>query len=68
MIRKDFSFSGKPLPSLQIEEYFMSGGAAEGPVTSPTMVAFWILPRIRNHVKTARNGDFLCLRSKIVNK
>ena len=40
----------------------MSGGAAEGPVTPPTMVAFWILPRIRNQVKTARNGDFLCLR------
>ena len=25
----------------------------------------WILPRIRNQVKTARNGDFLCLRGKI---
>ena len=42
----------------------MSGGAAEGPVTSSTMVAFWILPRIRNQVKTARNGDFFVLEMK----
>ena len=42
----------------------MGGGAAGWPVTSPTMVAILILPRIRNQVKTARNGDFFVLEMK----
>ena len=42
----------------------MVGGAAGGLLRhqqwSPSWLPSWILPRIRNHVKTARNGNFLC--------
>ena len=34
----------------------------------PSWPPSWNLPRISNHVKTARNGDFLCLTSKITHK
>ena len=43
----------------------MSGGAAGGlgrhQQWSPTRPPSWILPRIRNHVKTARNRNFFVL-------
>ena len=42
----------------------MGGGAAGGPVTAPKWSPSWILPRIRNQVKTARNGDFFVLEKK----
>ena len=42
----------------------MVGGAAGGLLRpqqwSPSWRPSWILPRIRNQVKTARNGYFLC--------
>ena len=42
----------------------MGGGTAEGPVTSSTMVAILDLTKIRNQVKTGRNGDFYVLEMK----
>ena len=59
--------------SLQDDEvYFMAGGAAGGlwwhQQWLPSWPPSWNLPRISNHVKTARNGDFLCLTSKITHK
>ena len=40
----------------------MGGGAAGGPRRhqqwSPSWPPTWILPRIKNHVKIAINGDF----------
>ena len=57
LFRKDFTFSGKPLIFLQDEVYFVGGSAAEGQQWSPS----WILPRFRNQVKTARNGDIFVL-------
>ena len=33
-------------------------------MTSPKMVTILDLPRIRNQVKTARNGDFFVLEKK----
>ena len=48
------------LSSLQDEVYFMGGGAAGGPRRhqqwSSSRPPSWISPRIRNQVKTARNG------------
>ena len=42
----------------------MGGGAAGGlwrhRQWSPSVPPSWILPRIRNQVKTARNGNFSC--------
>ena len=58
--------------SLQDEVYFMGGGAAGGLWRSQQWSPFWrpcwILPRIRNRVKFARNGDFFCLTWKITLK
>ena len=53
------------LPCSQRNEiYFMDGGTAGGlwrhHQWSPPWPPSWILPRIRNQVKTARNGKFLC--------
>ena len=52
--------------SLHDEVYFMgcsvAGGLWRYQQLSPSRPPSWILPRIRNQVKTARNGDFLCLR------
>ena len=42
--------------SLQDEVYFMGGGAA-GDLDTPSSIS----PRIRNQVKTARNGNFCSL-------
>ena len=50
--------------SPQDEVYFIGDGAARGPMTSPKMVTILDLPRIRNQVKTARNGDFFVLEKK----
>ena len=58
--------------SLQDEVYFMGGGAAGGlwrhQQWSSSWLPSWILPRIRNQVKTVRIGDFLRLRWKHINK
>ena len=54
--------------SLQDEAYFMGVGAAGGLWRHQRWLPSWILPRIRNQVKTARNGDFLCLRWKVTHK
>ena len=42
----------------------MGGGAAGGPVTSPKWSPSWILPRIRNQVKTAKMVIFFALGKK----
>ena len=49
------------------------GGAAAGGLWRhqqwlPSWPPSWILPRIRNQVKTARNGNFLCFKWNITNK
>ena len=53
---------------LQDEIYFMGGGAAGGlwrhQQWSPPWPPSWILPRIRNQVKTTRNGDFFVVDMK----
>ena len=54
--------------SIQDEVYFMGGRAAGGLWRHQTWPPSWILPRIRNKVKTARNGNFLCLTWKITRK
>ena len=60
--------SVESLWSQQDELYFMSGGAAGGlwrhQQWSSSWPPSWILPRIRNQVKTARNGNCLCLTCK----
>ena len=48
--------------------YFMGNGAAGGLERHQQWSPSWILPRIRNQVKIARNGDFLCLTWKITDK
>ena len=49
----------------QYKGYIMSGGAAGAQWRhqqwSPSWPPSWILPRIKNQVKTARNRNFLCL-------
>ena len=42
----------------QDEVYFLGGGAAGGLWHHQQWLPSWILPRIRNLVKTARNGNF----------
>ena len=58
--------------SQQDEVYFMGGGAAGGlwrhQEWSPSWPPSWILPRIRNQVKIAVNGSFLCSTCKITSK
>ena len=60
--------SGNPLISLPKWGIFHDWWRCWKPVTSPTMVAIlsasWILPRIRNQVKTARNVGFFVLYMK----
>ena len=59
----DFAFTEKPLIFLTRWGIFYEWWHCWRPVTSPTMVAIFaailILPRIRNQVKTARNGNCL---------
>ena len=54
--------------SLKDEVHFIGGGDAGGlwhhQQWSPSWPPSWILPRIRNQVKTARNGDFFVLEMK----
>ena len=54
--------------SQQDEVYFMGGGATGGlwrhKQWSPSWPSSWILPRVRNQAKNARNGNFLCLTCK----
>ena len=54
--------------SQQDELYLMGGGAARGlwrhQQWSSSWPPPWILPRIRNQVKTARNNNCLCLTCK----
>ena len=58
--------------SLQDEVYFMGGGAAGGlwrnQQWTPSWPPCWILPRIRNQVKCAINGDFFGLTWKTTHK
>ena len=42
----------------------MGGGAAGGLRSHKQWSPSWILPRIRNHVKTVTNGNFFALREK----
>ena len=42
----------------------MGGGAAGGLCRHQDWLPSWILPRIRNQVKTARIGDFFVLGMK----
>ena len=44
--------------SQQDEVYFMGGGATGGLWRHQQCPPSWILPRIRNQVKTARSGNF----------
>ena len=50
----------------------METGAYHTQIHTPTVVqgwpSSWILTRIRNQVKTASNGIFLCLSCKITHK
>ena len=48
--------------SLHGKVYFMGCSVAGGLWRYQQLSPSRILPRIRNQVKTARNGDFLCLR------
>ena len=58
--------------SSQDEVYFMGGGAAGGlwryQQWSPSWPPSWILPRIGNQIKTARNVFFCALQGKITHK
>ena len=58
--------------SLQDEGIFMGGGAAGGLWRhlqwSPSWLPSRILLRIKNRLKTSKNGDFLCFRWKITHK
>ena len=58
--------------SLQDKLYLMGGGAAGGlwrhQQWSPPSPPSWILPRIRNQVKTVRINNFLRLTCKITHK
>ena len=53
----------------QNEVYFMGGGAAGGlwrhQQWSPSWPPSWILPSIRNQIKTTRNSNFMYFTSKI---
>ena len=50
-------------PSLQDKVYYVGGGTTGG-----LWCHLGLKPRIWNQVKTARSGDFLCLRRKITHK
>ena len=54
--------------SQQDEVYFMGGGATGGLWRHQQCPPSWILPKIRNQVKTARSGIFFCLTYKIAHK
>ena len=56
--RNYFALSGKPLILSTRWGIFYGCWRYWRPVTSPAMVAIWILPRIRNQVKIIRNGNF----------
>ena len=66
VFRNDLAFSGKSLIFLKRFGILYGWWRCWRPVTSPTMVAFlaaiFDLLRIRNQLKTARNGNFLCLK------
>ena len=54
--------------SMQDEVYLTGGGTAGDLWRHQKWSPSWILLRIRNQVKTAKNGDFLCLWWKITQK
>ena len=74
VFQNNFAFSEKPLifSTRWGINYFMGGGAAGGlwhyQQWSPFWLPSWILPRIRNQVKTVINGNFLCWTLKITHK
>ena len=63
-----FTFSGKPLIFLTRWGIFKGWWLCWRPVTSPTMVGILEFSKIRNKVKTVRNGNFLCFTWKITHK
>ena len=63
-----FSLVESLWPSYQDEVYFMGGNAAGGLWRHQQWSPSWILPRIGNQVKTARNGNFLCFTWQIAHK
>ena len=64
-ISKRFYLQWKAFDILHKMRYILSVMALlGGPMTSPKMVTILDLPRIRNQVKTARNGDFFVLEKK----
>ena len=60
----DFTFGWKPLILLTRWGMFYGWWRFWRTVTSPTMVVILVLPRIRNQVTTARNGNFFVLDMK----
>ena len=54
--------------SWQDEVYFIVGGDVGGLWRHQQWSPSWILPKLRNQVKTARNKFFLCFTSKITHK
>ena len=66
LFRNDFPFSGKPLIfSTRWGIFGAAGGLWRRQQRSPSWPPSWILPRIKNQVKTSINGDCLCLTWKI---
>ena len=73
VFRNDFTFIGKPLILLTRWGIFYGWWRCWRPVTLPTMVAIawppsWIITRIGNQVKTARNGNLLSFIWNITRK
>ena len=65
--------SSKRLWSSQQDKLYFMGSVAASDLWrhqtwSPPWPPSWILPRIRNQVKTERTGNFLCLTCKITHK
>ena len=67
-ISNDFTLVESLWSPLQDKVYFVGGEAAAGLWRLQQWSPSWILSRIRNHVKTSWNGDFLSLRWKITHK
>ena len=64
----DFAFSRKPLIFLTRWGIYFGCWRCWSLWYHQQWSPSWILPRIRNQVKTARNGNFLCYTWKITHK